>query len=350
MKYLINGNKATINRDGILVDVSIDNIRFTEYLGEGANSIVFIGFDELLERQLAIKIWVSKPSDTRNKYLQALKEAKKIASLKHTNIVDIYGANSHHQNTISLEMELVNGITLREYLKSNQTEIHSLREMWNQLFDAMSYCYKQGIYHGDLHDRNILIIGDSDIKIIDFGTSLFALDENKSKLRESKLLLDLFNKIFGIEYSSLLQNKNLIFGKPEIALHITKSVLLIFEHIDKLKSYADNNSEHWAKSEANGISASIAECPFLDISIIVTKIRERGIAEQYINIILNQCITMLKLALTNNPYEGIAGAFHDKRPINDLIEAVDALLEKVRCLHDSMYQADRINYLVNIAN
>lgn len=349
MKYSINGNTATINRNGILVEVSIDNIRFTDYLGEGANSIVFTGFDELLERQLAIKIWVSKPSDNRNKYLQALKEIKKIASLKHTNIVDIYGANSHHQSTISLEMELVKGITLREYIKSNQTDIKSLRKIWYQLFDAMSYCYKQGIYHGDLHDRNILIIEGSDIKIIDFGTSLFASDENKSKLRESEFLLNLFKTMFGIKYCSLFQNKKLLLGKPKIALHVTKSVLLVFEYIDKLKNYADNNSEHLARSAAGDISASIAECPFLDISSIISNIRERRITEQYINIVLNQCITMLKLELSHDSYgRMIAGVFHDERPIDDLVEAVNTLITEARYFHDSMYQEDRIKYITNM--
>ncbi|MEQ1557776.1 MAG: protein kinase [Methyloglobulus sp.] len=350
MNYSINGNVVTIDRDAILIEISIDNIKFIDYLGEGANSIVFRGFDELLERDIAIKIWISKLSDTRDKYIQALREAKKIASLKHHNIVDVYHANSHHQSTISLEMELIKGTTLREYLKSNKISMRFLNKIWHQIFDAMSYSYQKGIYHGDLHDRNILIIGDSDIKILDFGTSLFSSRISNSENRDSKLLLKLFEKIFGKDHSLLIKNKSLLIGKPEMVLNATKSVLFAFERIALLKNYFDNNSEHLASSAALDISGCISECPFLDVSVIISIIREQMVSDHYVNVFLNGCINMLKLVKSHNPHDGVVGYFCDESSIDSLVEAVNILLIEVMCLHNKMYEKDKANYLSNTHN
>ena len=344
MNYSINRNTVTING----LDVTIENIIFTNYLGEGANSVVFRGYDELLDRHLAIKIYFTKAEDDRDKYKQALREAQKIASLKHRNIVDIFRANSHHNTIISIEMELVEGRTLRAYLESSDTEIDLSHKIWHQLYEALSYSYQQGIYHGDLHDRNILIVDDINIKVIDFGTSLFARNERASEQRDSRLLLRLFNKMFGKEYSILIDNHDSIDDKPEIILNITKTILLIFDRIKALEYYYSVNSFHLAEQAAGNISVCIAGCPFINISNVISNMLRRGIDEHYINVFLNGCINTLKLVLSNTPHKGIKGFHYDKTTIGDLTINVNNLLIEARELHKLLYQEDRINYLSNV--
>ena len=342
MKYSINQNTATING----CDIAIDNIVFIDYLGKGANSIVFRGYDELLDRYLAIKIWIYKSNDGRDKYKQALMEAQKIASLRHPNIVNIFRANSHHKTTISLEMEFIEGKALRDYLESEYTNIDLLKKIWNQLFDAMSYSYCQGIYHGDLHDRNILLVGDSDIRIIDFGTSLFALNDIDLKKRDTRLLLRLFKKMFGEEYSLLIDNQELIFDKPEVVLNITKTILNIFYFITTLGYYSAENKQLLAESYAGNISACIASCPFINISNIILSIRNKKIDEHYINVFLNGCINLLELELSNK--RKVDGYICDETSIDNLVVKVNELLVEARCLHELIYREDSRNYITNV--
>jgi len=344
MDYIINNNSISINENII----EIDGIIFIDFVAQGGNAIVFRAYGELLDRYLAVKIWVTNPADGRDKYLQALREAKKIASLNHKSIVDIYGAHSHQESTISLEMEFVEGVVLRDYLESNKTDILKLNEIWHQLYDAISYSYHQGIYHGDLHYGNILLIDDHNIKVIDFGTSLFSNLDTKTESRESRLLLRLFNRMFGSEYSGLIDGKEFISDKPEIVLNITRTIVLFFEHITTLVHYLERNNMSLGEVVSGQLSACVAGCPFINLASLISSMRERGIAEHYINVFLNGCLSKLKLVLSHDPESGVKGFFYDARSINDLAVEVNLLLEEVKCLHETIYQEDRCNYLSKV--
>jgi serine/threonine protein kinase len=344
MNYSINGNSVEVNGDVI----SIDNIVFTSLIGKGANSVVFKGYDELLDRYLAIKIWVTKKEDNRDKYKQALKESQQLAALKHDNIVNIYRANSHHGKTISLEMEFLNGTTLGDYLESAAPSIEFRCKTWKSLYGALSYSYSLGLFHGDLHEGNILVLENNNIKLIDYGTSLYAKVDSPTDARDAKLLLKLFKKIFGDKYYSLIDDKDILSEKPEIALNSTNTIVFLIERTPLLLHYIQRDAIHLAESEAGHISASIVDGPFVAIKQIVGYMHSNNICEHYINVFLNGCINKLRLFLSSNDTRGMKGFHYDQTPIASLVKTVEELLNEAKVLHQLMHDEDRANYLSKI--
>ena len=71
--------------------ISIPNISFAEEMyPRGANGLVFKCTDTVLKRLVAVKIWIPRQDDRRDRTRQALAEASKIAQLNHKNIAQIY--------------------------------------------------------------------------------------------------------------------------------------------------------------------------------------------------------------------------------------------------------------------
>lgn len=103
---VVSGGGATV-RDAI---ISIDDIRLDRVLGSGANGFVFDGEDMMLKRRVAVKIWpprLDRPG--KDRAMQALAEAQKLAQLKSDNIVSIYRAGRLDTGWIYIVMEYVEG-------------------------------------------------------------------------------------------------------------------------------------------------------------------------------------------------------------------------------------------------
>ena len=81
-------------------------------LGEGAMGEVFLGYDEPLDRRVAIKIVRSMGQRTDEVYARMLREAQGLARLSHPNVVQVYEAGEV-EGRVYLAMEYVEGVTLR---------------------------------------------------------------------------------------------------------------------------------------------------------------------------------------------------------------------------------------------
>ena len=176
-------------------EIKITNLNPGEMLLEGANSVVFLAYDKLLERTVVVKFWIKKkPSDSRDKLIQATAEAKKIAQLDHPNIVKVYSAGIV-ENTFYLVMEHVTGETLRQVLEKEDVPFKERLNYWRDIHSAISYAHGLSIYHGDLHLGNV-IISKNTARVIDFGTSKFCGVTTSAKSRETSLIIELNEKLF----------------------------------------------------------------------------------------------------------------------------------------------------------
>lgn len=164
----IEDGKATIN--GLVIE--IENIYLIKAFKPGANGIVFQAHEYPLDRPVAVKVWIPKKGDYRNKDEQALAEARKIAKLSHPNIVNIFRIGQLDNGLFYIIMELLPGETLKTFL-DNRPELRIRFDLWYHIFNTLIYAHSKYVYHGDLHDGNIIINGRQP-KLIDFGTSIFA--------------------------------------------------------------------------------------------------------------------------------------------------------------------------------
>lgn len=174
--------------------------RFSHYsnlepIGEpGANGVVIKGTHTVTGRTEAIKIWLPRDKNGENEIRkdQYLQEVQKIAQLKDSRIVTIHNAWEENGCYCS-SMEYIDGVTYKSWLETTHNmskRIHMLLK----IFEAIFFYHSQGIIHGDIHSKNILVGKNNEIHIIDFGTSIISSYKDQSKHRENFLMYELVEK------------------------------------------------------------------------------------------------------------------------------------------------------------
>ncbi|MDR3684047.1 MAG: protein kinase [Geothrix sp.] len=138
--------------------------RLLSRLGEGAMGEVWRALDLRLEREVALKI-LKDADDLRRKAL--LGEAKLACQLNHPNIAHIYDAGEV-DGIPFIAMELVEGRTLRA-LVGRPMEGDALQDLARQAAAALSHAHQKGIVHRDIKPENLLLTGEGQLKILDFG-------------------------------------------------------------------------------------------------------------------------------------------------------------------------------------
>lgn len=147
-----------------------------EKIGGGGMALVYKGKCQLLNRFVGIK--VLRPEFIQDKDLvnKFKRESQAAASLSHPNIVNVYDVGQY-EDTHYIVMELVEGITLKEYIeeKGRLSEKEAL-QIGKQVAKALKHAHGNSIIHRDIKPHNILIQKDEDgrvaAKVTDFGIAL----------------------------------------------------------------------------------------------------------------------------------------------------------------------------------
>ena len=137
-------------------------------LGRGAQSVVYLGFDPQLQREVAIKtVHFSQPDAAKNKVL--LDEARTVSKLRNPNIVPIFEAGEEGGD-LYLVFEYVSGKTLSAFLKeSGALSPVKAATLMRSILDAVAGAHAQGIIHRDLKPSNILFDENGMPRVMDFG-------------------------------------------------------------------------------------------------------------------------------------------------------------------------------------
>lgn len=118
--------------------------------------------------------------------------SEKIAKINDRRIATIHDAWTEN-GCYCCSMEFIDGITYEKWLEKN-LEINKRINMLLKIFDAIIFYQSQGIIHGDIHSKNIMIDRNESIHIIDFGTSSMSSYKEQSEHRENYLMYELVEK------------------------------------------------------------------------------------------------------------------------------------------------------------
>ena len=140
-----------------------------EAIGTGGMAVVYRARCHRLNRMVAIKILkddLSQDAEFRRRFHA---ESQAVAMLSHPNIVNVYDV-SHSDNVDYIVMELIDGITLKQYME--QKGVLNWREVLHfatQIAKALEHAHGRGIIHRDIKPHNIMILKDGSVKVADFG-------------------------------------------------------------------------------------------------------------------------------------------------------------------------------------
>ncbi len=159
---------------GLLLD---NRYEILEVIGTGGMAVVYRARCRLLNRYVAIKILkdeFASDADFRRRFHT---EAQAVAKLQHPNIVSIYDVN-RTDNIEYIVMELVEGITLKEYMdKKGALSVSEFLHFAPQIAAALEHAHNRGIIHRDIKPQNIIILRDGSLKVTDFGIARFAQNQ-----------------------------------------------------------------------------------------------------------------------------------------------------------------------------
>jgi serine/threonine protein kinase len=138
-------------------------------LGEGAQAVVWLGFDARLEREVAVKLMRPDAAIDTLAVSQWLQEARSVSRLTHPHIVPVFEADMHDRQPY-LVFEYVPGSTLTQQLKARGAmPVHQGVAMMLGVLDALEAAHAAGVVHRDLKPSNILIDGAGRARVMDFG-------------------------------------------------------------------------------------------------------------------------------------------------------------------------------------
>lgn len=149
-----------------------DRYEIIKSIGEGGMANVYLGYDTILDRNVAIKVLRGDLANDEKFVRRFQREALSASSLSHPNIVAMYDVGED-DGLYYIVMEYIEGKTLKQLLKKRGSlTLSEAIDIMLQLTDGMAHAHDSYIVHRDLKPQNIMIQDDGQIKITDFGIAM----------------------------------------------------------------------------------------------------------------------------------------------------------------------------------
>ena len=159
-----------------------------ESLGSGGMAEVYLAHDEVLARDVALKVLRSQYVRDEEFAERFRREARSAASLSHPNIVQVYDRGETEDGTCYIAMEYVSGGTLKKRIEEKGPfEPRKAAAVAAQIADALGEAHEHGVIHRDIKPQNVLVTSSGDLKVTDFGIARAA----------SAVTISVTNAIFG---------------------------------------------------------------------------------------------------------------------------------------------------------
>lgn len=153
-------------------------------LGQGGMGVVYHCHDELLQRDVAVKLLLPELTTNKETLDGFMQEARLAAQLEHPNVVTIFEIGKEDRQSKVyhfMVMEYLTGGGLSTRISGNQLPVEHCLNWMKQLANGLAYAHKRGIVHQDIKAENIFITTEGDLKIGDFGLAKLAASRAKGR-------------------------------------------------------------------------------------------------------------------------------------------------------------------------
>ncbi|HEY1423237.1 MAG TPA: serine/threonine-protein kinase [Candidatus Acidoferrum sp.] len=154
--------------------MQVGRYQLFETLGVGATSRVLRGFDPMIGRPVAVKLFPSELAvgEARERFLR---EARVVGQLSHPNVITLHDMGIEDStHTPYLVMEYIEGSPLDRLLEKGMVPLPRACAWVAHAAEALDAAHKRGVIHGDVKPANMLITFDGKVKLMDFGMARVA--------------------------------------------------------------------------------------------------------------------------------------------------------------------------------
>ncbi|MCB0033643.1 MAG: serine/threonine protein kinase [Anaerolineales bacterium] len=154
-----------------------DNYRVDRFLGEGGMAQVYYGWDESLDRPVAIKV-IGNALRTNESFAERfIQEARAVAKWRHENIIQVYYAGEEGDNLYYFVMEYIDGQDLEQILRQYEEKgelipFEDVIRIGRAVAGALDYAHSKHVIHRDVKPSNIMIDRENRVVLTDFGLAM----------------------------------------------------------------------------------------------------------------------------------------------------------------------------------
>ena len=259
---------------------NLDKYQLQGELGRGSFGIVYRGFHERLQREVAIKTLVPKLAGNPQLKKRFLLEARVAATLSHDNLAVVYDYGESEGGIPFIVMEFVRGMPLSRVMQLPARLLPAQKlAIFRQICRGIAYVHRHNIVHRDIKPANIMIRRDGKVKIMDFGIAKVLSAEG-----DLNLTLETVGTVGTINYMSPEQIRG---GELDHRSDIFSLGVLLYELICDRKPFGGSglsdkihNIQHEAPAPIE--AQRLAEFPTLEP--IIRRCLEKDPQERYQNV------------------------------------------------------------------
>ena len=152
--------------------------RILRLIDRGGQGSVYLGYDQRLQRRVAIKIYRLPPTRAARKELR--REAQLVAGIQSPKVVQIHDVIESGTH-LAMVMEYVPGCSLADFLAGARPSIASVLRVGADIAGALALARQNHVVHGDVKPGNVLITQGGRAKLTDFGISRTTADSRSGR-------------------------------------------------------------------------------------------------------------------------------------------------------------------------
>lgn len=170
LSRVAEANRQVLSESKDLPFVTWGHLRLVERVGSGGFGEVFRAWEDVLHREVALKLFAKAPDEESGERMdRLLEEARLLANLRHENLLRVYGAEVHH-GRVGFWMEFVQGESLEGILRrQGPMDAIETSNVGIKLARALGALHKAGVLHRDIKAENVIREVGGHLYLVDLG-------------------------------------------------------------------------------------------------------------------------------------------------------------------------------------